>query len=104
MLMTKYLIGSILLAFAFATPALADLKPGQYAGVRKCTGQLGDISIDVTSKRTIGVSTCNGELQKKFIAKGACVGHSKEKLTYAFQFGDEKDPARATGDKTLYCK
>jgi len=101
--MHKLLVVSALLAIA--TPALAQLKPGQYAGVRKCTGTLGTLSVDVTSKRTIGVATCKTELQKKFIAEGACRDHKKnDKVAFSFQFGDDKDPAKATGDYFVMCK
>jgi len=101
--MHKLLIVSA--ALAFATPALAQMKPGQYSGMHKCTGTSGDISVDATSKKTIGVATCKGELQKKFVEKGVCDGHKKsDKITFSFQFGDDKDPAKATGEFFVLCK
>ena len=100
--MHKLLVVSALLAFV--TPALAQMKPGQFSGVHKCTGTLGTMSVDVTSKKTIGVATCKTELKKRFVADGACKDHKKnDKLIFSFQFGDDKDPAKATGDFFLLC-
>ena len=96
------LIASIL--SLFATSALADHKPGTFTGVRKCTGVAGDVEIDVTSKRTIGVATCKNELQKKFILKGLCIGKKGEKVEYEYTFGRDADPQQAKGTATLYCR
>ena len=93
------------LVFSLASPAFADYKPGQGVGVRKCTGTSGDISIDVTSKRTIGVASCKLELQKKFVLKGVCIGKKKgEKVDYEFIFGNDKDPAQAKGTHYVWCR
>src|SRR4026208_1792158 len=101
--MHKLLIVSSMLAFV--TPALAQMKPGQYSGVHKCTGTSGDVSVDATSKKTIGVATCKVDLQKKFVEKGLCDGHKKgDRINFSFQFGDDKDPAKASGDFFLLCK
>jgi hypothetical protein len=89
----------------FAVPALADLKPGQYAGVRPCKGSSNGVDIEVTSKKTIGVATCKSELQKQFIAKGLCSGRKKhEKVEYSFTFGDDKDPNQTKGNHWFSCK
>ncbi|HEU0031480.1 MAG TPA: hypothetical protein VFQ53_12665 [Kofleriaceae bacterium] len=110
--MTKLLLAALVLsstAVAFAdTPAPKEdgkgtLKPGQYAGVRKCLGSTAGVNIDVTSKRTIGVATCKIELQKVFIQdKHMCDGKAKrEKVEYSWQFG-EGDKA-TTGKHYFTC-
>jgi hypothetical protein len=102
--MRNSLLLSALLA-VFATPAHADLKPGQFAGVRKCTGSSGGTDIDVTSKKTIGVATCKGELQRELVARGVCNGKPKHaKVEYSFKFGDDKDPNQATGSHYVLCR
>jgi hypothetical protein len=70
-----------------AAPAdeATGLKPGQYAGVQKCVGLVGDVEYDVTSKRTIGVATCKIEIGKELQAR-AC--HApKEKIAFTYKFG-----------------
>lgn len=89
---------------AGVSTALADHKPGEYTGMRKCTGSAAGIDVDVTSRRTVGVATCKMELQKKFIAKGVCVGHKKaDKIEYAYTFGGDRDPNQAKGTYYVRC-
>ena len=93
------------LVSVFAMSASADLKPGQYAGVKECTATSGDITINVTSKKTIGVATCKSELQKEFLAKGICNGRKKnEKVEYSFTFGSDKDPNQTKGTHYGSCR
>lgn len=88
-----------------AVPAFAQPKPGQYTGVRKCTATAGSLSVEATSKKTIGVATCKTELQKVLVDRGACTGKKKrEKVAYTFQFGADDDPNKATGTANLICK
>src|SRR5688572_20760766 len=84
--------------------AIAQPKPGQYTGVRQCQGSLKGIDVDVTSKRTIGVATCKGEIQKKLVAEGVCSGLKKgTRLEYSFKFGKDGEPDQATGTSKLSC-
>lgn len=101
--MRKLLLSCLALSLS-STAALADLKPGQYAGVRKCAGTSGGTEVVATSKKTIGVATCKHELQKAFLDKGICTGKKKgEKIEYAFQFGNDDDPRKATGTHHVRC-
>lgn len=102
--MRKFLLSCCLVSL-FAAPALADLKPGAYAGVRPCRGSAKGIDVDVTSKKTIGVATCKGEIQRQLVDKGVCNGEKKgKKVEYSFQFGDDKDPQKTTGTHYVSCK
>jgi hypothetical protein len=60
------------------------LKPGQYAGVQKCVGVVGDVEYEVTSKRTIGVASCKIEIGKELQAKSC---QAKEKIAFTYKFG-----------------
>jgi hypothetical protein len=101
--MRKILLSCLALSLS-STVAFADLKPGQYAGVRKCTGTAGSTQVEATSKKTIGVATCKTELQKAFVDKGVCTGKKKgEKVEYSFQFGADDDPQKATGTYRVLC-
>ena len=76
-----------------APPAEAPkggLKPGQGVGRRVCLGSTSGIgNIEVTSARTVGVATCNGELKRVFIEKGICKGKAaRTKVEYGWQFAD----------------
>jgi hypothetical protein len=76
-----------------------DLKPGQGVGRRVCLGSTSGIgNIEVTSNRTVGVATCNGELKKVFLEKGICKGKpARTKVEYGWQFAD------TTGKDTVSC-
>ena len=101
--MKKTITLALVLGFVSVT-AFAQPKPGQYTGVRQCTGSAGAIEVDVTSKRTIGVATCKTELQKKLIEQGACEGKKKrERVDYTFKFGKDGEPNQATGTAKLMC-
>ncbi|HEY5937420.1 MAG TPA: hypothetical protein VIU61_22395, partial [Kofleriaceae bacterium] len=67
-----------------------DLKPGQGVGRRVCLGSTSGIgNIEVTSARTVGVATCNGELRRVFLEKGICKGKAtRTKVEYGWQFAD----------------
>jgi hypothetical protein len=85
-----------------AAPAPAEagkgaLKPGQGVGVRACLGSTANVNVEATSKSTVGVATCRGELQKAFVAKGLCSGKKGAKLEYSWQFAD------TTGTYTFTC-
>jgi hypothetical protein len=96
---------SCLLVSLFAGPALADHKAGEYTGVRKCTAKGGGHYVDATSKRTIGVATCKGELQKALIAKGVCIGKAKnEKVEFDFEFGSDRDKDQTKGSYFVQCR
>ena len=98
-------LSGLLLSLSLVSPALADLKPGQFAGVRKCVGTANGTEVVVTSKRTIGVATCKSEIQKALVEKGVCAGKKKrEKVEYSFQFGADEDPQKATGTHYISCK
>ena len=87
-----------------SSAALAQPKPGQFTGVRQCTGTVGTINVDATSKRTIGVATCKTELQKKLAAEGACTGKAKgTRVEYSYKFGKDDEPNQATGSAKLLC-
>lgn len=102
--MRKFLLSCLVLS-ASVTPAFADLKPGQFAGVRKCAGNAGGTEVVATSKKTIGVATCKSEIQKMLVDQGVCTGKKKyTKVEYSFQFGDDKDPQKATGTHYVSCK
>ena len=102
--MRNTLLVTCLLSLLVA-PAFAQPKPGQYTGVRKCTATMGSLSVEATSKKTIGVATCKGELQKALLDKGACIGKKKrETVLYNFQFGADDDKNKATGTAKLICK
>jgi hypothetical protein len=89
----------------FVAPAFAQPRPGQFTGVRKCTATSGSLYVDATSRKTIGVATCKGELQKALVDKGACIGKRKrETVWYTFQFGRDDAPNKATGTAKLVCK
>jgi hypothetical protein len=99
----KLLLSCLVLSLS-SPAALADLKPGQYAGVRKCVGTSGGTEVTATSKKTIGVATCKSQLQKGFIEKGVCTGKKKgTKVEYSFQFGADDDPQKATGTHYVLC-
>jgi len=101
--MRKIFLSCLVLSLS-TTAAFADLKPGQFAGVRKCAGSSSGTDIEVTSKKTIGVATCKTELQKEFVAKGLCAGKKKgAKVEYSFQFGADDDKQKATGTANLLC-
>jgi hypothetical protein len=88
-----------------STAAIADLKPGQYAGVRKCVGNAGGTEVIATSKKTIGVATCKSEIQRMLVDKGVCAGKKKnEKVEYSFQFGADDDPQKSTGTHYVLCR
>jgi hypothetical protein len=76
-----------------------DLKPGQGVGRRVCLGSTSGIgNIEVTSARTVGVATCNGELKRVFVEKGICKGKAaRTKVEYGWQFAD------TTGKDTVSC-
>ena len=76
-----------------------DLKPGQGVGRRVCLGSTGGVgNIEVTSARTVGVATCNGELRRVFLEKGICKGKAaRTKVEYGWQFAD------TTGKDTVSC-
>lgn len=98
-------LSGILLSLSLVSPALADLKPGQFAGVRKCVGTANGTEVIVTSKKTIGVATCKNEIQKALVEKGVCDGKKKrEKVEYSFQFGADDDRQKATGTHYVLCK
>jgi hypothetical protein len=102
--MRTILIISCLCAL-LVTPALAQPRPGQYTGVRKCAATSGSLSVEATSRRTIGVATCKTELQKALVDKGVCLGKRKrEKVFYTFQFGADDDRNKATGTAYVMCK
>lgn len=67
-----------------------NLKPGQGVGPRICLGSTSGIgNIDVSSKETVGVATCNGALKRVFLEKGICKGKAKlTKVEYGWQFAD----------------
>jgi hypothetical protein len=75
------------------------LKPGQGVGRRVCLGSTSGIgNIEVTSARTVGVATCNGELKRVFIEKGICKGKAaRTKVEYGWQFAD------TTGKDNVSC-
>jgi hypothetical protein len=99
--MNKFIFASLCLASAFA---FAQPKPGQYTGVRECKGSAGDINVEATSKRTIGVATCKGEVQKKLIAEGVCNGKKKrEQVVFSFTFGKDGEPDQANGSGKISC-
>ena len=101
--MRKSLVLSCLLAM-FATPVYAQPKPGQYTGVRQCTATAGSITVDATSKKTIGVANCKSELRKALTAKDVCSGKKKnEKVAFSFQFGKDEDKDKAVGDYYVLC-
>jgi hypothetical protein len=104
--MRKTLLSCLLVSLFAATPqAQAQHKPGQYTGVRKCTATGGGHYVNATSKRTIGVATCKGELQKALIAKGACIGKAKNtKVEFDFEFGSDKDPDQTKGSYWVTCR
>ena len=84
--------------------AIAQPKPGQYTGVRECKGSANGINVDATSKRTIGVATCKGEVQKKLLAEGACSGRKKrEQVEFSFTFGKDGEPDQANGSGKISC-
>lgn len=76
-----------------------DLKPGQGVGRRVCLGSTGSVgNIEVTSNKTVGVATCNGELKRVFLEKGICKSQPKgAKVEYGWQFAD------TTGLDTVRC-
>jgi hypothetical protein len=76
-----------------------DLKPGQGVGRRVCLGSTGSVgNIEVTSNKTVGVATCNGELKRVFLEKGICKAQPKgAKVEYGWQFAD------TTGTDTVRC-
>lgn len=82
-----------------AESSKGNLKPGQGVGRRICLGSTSGIgNIEVTSARTVGVATCNGELRKAFLDKGICKGKKpREKVEYGWQFAD------TTGLDTVTC-
>lgn len=82
-----------------ADPGKGALKPGQGVGRRICLGSTSGIgNIEVTSNKTVGVATCNGELRRAFLDKGICKGHkSRDKVEYGWQFAD------TTGTDTVSC-
>ena len=73
-----------------SAPPQGGLKPGQGVGRRVCLGSTSGIgNIEVTSARTVGVATCNGELRRVFIEKGICKGKAtRTKVEYGWQFAD----------------
>lgn len=71
-----------------APPGTGTLKPGQAVGTQTCRGSANNVNIEATSKYTIGVATCRGELQKMFIAKGLCTNAKGKKIDYSWQFAD----------------
>jgi hypothetical protein len=84
--------------------AAAQPKPGQYVGVRDCTGTIGDVTVDATSKKTIGVATCKTELGKKLVEAGACTGQPRgTRVAYSYKFGKDNEPDQATGSAKLWC-
>ena len=84
--------------------AWAQPKPGQYTGIRDCTGSAGTLAVEATSKKTIGVATCKTELQKKLVSGGACAGHKKgDRVEYSYKFGKDGEPDQATGTAKLLC-
>jgi hypothetical protein len=97
---------SISLAMSLVSGIVAaQPKPGQYTGVRQCTGTAGSVEVDATSKHTIGVATCKSELQKKLIENGACGGKKKGvRVDYSFKFGKDGEPNQATGSAKLTCR
>jgi len=102
--MRKILLSCLFLSLT-STAALAYLKPGQYAGRRPCTATSGDISVDASGKKAIGVATCKGEIQKKLVEKGVCDGKKKgTKVEYSFQFGADDDRQKTTGTHYVYCR
>jgi hypothetical protein len=99
---------AMLVTTAFAQPAPREdgkgtLKPGQAVGVRTCRGSVNGINVDATSKKTFGVATCRGELQKAFIEKKkVCEGQAKRtKIEYSWQFGSGENAT--TGKHFLLC-
>jgi hypothetical protein len=76
-----------------------NLKPGQAVGRRVCLGSTSGIgNIEVTSSKTVGVATCNGELRRVFLERGICKNHKpREKVEYGWQFAD------TTGLDTVSC-
>jgi len=76
-----------------------DLKPGQAVGRRVCLGSTSGVgNIEVTSSRTVGVATCNGELRRVFLEKGICKAKApRTKVEYGWQFAD------TTGKDTVSC-
>jgi len=76
-----------------------DLKPGQAVGRRVCLGSTSGVgNIEVTSNKTVGVATCNGELRRVFLEKGICKGKTtRTKVEYGWQFAD------TTGKDTVSC-
>lgn len=75
------------------------LKPGQGVGRHVCLGSTSGIgNIEVTSARTVGVATCNGELKRVFVEKGICKGKAaRTKVEYGWQFAD------TTGKDAVSC-
>jgi hypothetical protein len=101
--MHKILLSCLVLSLS-STAALADLKAGQYVGVRKCVGTSGSTEVVATSKKTVGVATCKAELQKGLVEKGVCSGKKKgTKVEYSFQFGDDDDSQKASGTHNVLC-
>ena len=87
-----------------SSAALAQPKPGQYTGVRECTGSSGSVNVEATSKRTIGVATCKTELQKKLTEGGVCQGLKKgARVDYSYKFGKDGEADQATGSAKLLC-
>jgi hypothetical protein len=93
-----------ILVCVVSASALAQPAPGHYVGVRDCTGTVGELAVDATSKKTIGVATCKTELQKKLVEAGACTGQTKgTRVAYAYKFGKDGEPDQATGSAKLAC-
>jgi hypothetical protein len=96
---------SCLLVSLFAAPAIADHKPGQYTGAKECKGSGGGHFVNATSKRTIGLASCKGEIGKALIAEGVCVGKPKGKrVDFDFTFGSSKDPDQTKGSFFVLCR
>jgi hypothetical protein len=94
---------AISLCFISAS-AVAQPRPGQYVGVRDCTGTVGDLAVAATSKKTIGVATCKTALEKKLVEAGACSGRQKgARVPYSYKFGKDGEPDQATGSAKLWC-
>jgi hypothetical protein len=76
-----------------------DLKPGQGVGRRQCLASTGGVgNIEVTSSKTVGVATCNGEIKRVLIEKGVCKGKAaRTKVEYSWQFAD------TTGKDAVSC-
>lgn len=96
---------SCLLVAVFATPALSEPKPGQFTGVKPCKATAGDVAVEATSKKTIGVATCRTALEKALTEKGVCKDKKKgDKVEYSWQFGADDDKDKATGTQKISCK